>query len=305
MFAAPPAIGTTLLARLPERFHITGRTSGRYANRKFYLEGPALARDGTFYFTDVPWGRIFQITPDGELSLFLEYDGEPNGLKIHKDGRLFVADYKNGILAIDPKTKKMEPYVIQVANERLRGPNDLTFANNGDLYFTDQGNSDIQRQRGRVVRVRANGAVEIILADIESPNGLVLSPDQQSLYVAVTRTNSVWKVPLEVPPGLVGNTLVGTSGIFIQMSGGTGPDGMAVDEAGNLAVAHTGLGVLWLFSPLGEPLLRVNTCAGLSIANIVYGGNDRKTLYIVESATGSILTAQMPVAGQTMFAHMD
>ncbi len=305
MFAAPPVIATTLLACLPERFHITGRTSGRYANRRFYLEGPAIARDGTFYFTDVPWGRIFQITPDGELSLFLAYDGEPNGLKIHKDGRLFVADYRNGIITIDPKTKRIEPYVIQVANERLHGPNDLTFAVNGDLYFTDQGNSDIQRPYGRVVRVTPRGETEIILADIASPNGLVLSPDQQSLYVAVTRTNSIWKVPLDVPPGLVGNSKVGTSGIFIQMSGGTGPDGMAVDEAGNLAIAHTGLGCLWLFSPLGEPLYRVNTCAGLSIANIVYGGADRKTLYIVESATGSILTAQMPVAGQIMFAHMD
>lgn len=151
----------------------------------------------------------------------------------------------------------------------------------------------------------ADGALSLLLEYEGEPNGLVVSPDQQSLYVAVTRTNSIWKVPLEVPPGLVGNTLVGTAGIFIQMSGGTGPDGMAVDKAGNLAVAHTGLGCLWLFSPLGEPLLRVNSCAGLSIANIVYGGKDRKTLYIVESATGSILTAQMPVAGQPMFAHMD
>lgn len=305
MFAAPPVIETQLLARLPERFHVTGRISGRYANRKFYLEGPAIARDGSFYFTDVPWGRIFRITPDGVLSLFLEYDGEPNGLKIHKDGRLFVADYRNGILAVDPGTKKIERYAFQVANERLHGPNDLTFAANGDLYFTDQGNSDIQRPRGRVVRVTPAGETQIILSDIASPNGLVLSPDQQWLYVAVTRTNAVWKVPLDVPPGLVGNAQVGTSGVFIQMSGGTGPDGMAVDEAGNLAVAHTGLGCLWLFSPLGEPLYRVNTCAGLSIANVVYGGPDRKTLYIVESATGSILTAQMPVAGQTMFAHMD
>ncbi len=80
-------------------------------------------------------------TADGALSLFLEYEGEPNGLKIHKDGRLFVTDYRNGIITIDPKTRKIEPHVTQVANERLHGPNDLSFASNGDLYFTDQGNS--------------------------------------------------------------------------------------------------------------------------------------------------------------------
>jgi gluconolactonase len=303
MFAAPPVIETRVLARLPEVFHVTGRVSGRYASRKFYLEGPALARDGTFYFTDVPWGRIFQINPDGELSLFIEYDGEPNGIKIHKDGRLFVADYKNGIVIIDPHTKKIETFLKQVANERLRGPNDLNFAANGDLYFTDQGNSDILRPNGRVVRVTPEGHAEIIAENIPSPNGLVVSPDQEWLYLAVTRTNSIWKIPLSVPPGLVGHSHVGTSGVFIQMSGGTGPDGMAVDEAGNVVVAHTGLGCVWVFSPLGEPLYRVNTCTGLSISNIVYGGADRKTLYITESSSGSILTAQMPVAGQRMFSH--
>lgn len=305
MFAAPPVIETRLLARLPESFHVSGRISGRYGGRKFYLEGPALARDGTFYFTDIPGGRIFQITPDGELSLFLEYDGEPNGLKIHKDGRLFIADYRNGIMTVNLKTKKMERYCVQVANERLHGPNDLTFAVNGDLYFTDQGNSDILRPNGRVVRVKSDGSPEIIMEGIPSPNGLVLSPDQQWLYLAVTRTNSIWKVPLDVPPGLVGQAKVGTTGVFIQMSGGTGPDGMAVDEAGNIVVAHTGMGCAWVFSPLGEPLYRVNTCAGLSIANVVYGGDDRKTMYLVESATGSILTAQMNVPGQTMYSLMD
>lgn len=299
MFAAPPVIETRLLARLPEQFHVTGRVSGRYASRKFYLEGPAVAHDGTFYFADVPWGRIFRITPDGELSLFLEYDGEPNGIKIHPDGRLFVADYRNGILAIDPHTRQTERILERVANEHLRGPNDLSFASNGDLYFTDQGNSDILRPHGRVIRLRAGGEAEILMTDIPSPNGLVLSPDQEWLYVAVTRTNAVWKVPLTVPPGLASSSLVGTSGVFIQLSGGTGPDGLAVDEAGNLLVAHTGLGCVWMFSPVGEPLYRIKTCAGLSISNVAYGGADRKLLYITESATGSILTAGMPVAGYT------
>ena len=232
MYAAPPVMQTKLVGRLSAAMHVTGRVSGRYATRKFYLEGPAMARDGTLYFTDVPWGRIFRMTPDGEISLFLEYDGEPNGMKFHKDGRLFVADYSRGILAIDVATKRMEPYCLRVGNERLRGPNDLVFASNGDLYFTDQGNSDILRPHGRVVRVRADGRPEILFGGVPSPNGLVLSPDEQWLYLAVTRTNCIWKVPLEVPPGLVPNEPVGTSGVFIQMSGGTGPDGMAVDLQG-------------------------------------------------------------------------
>ncbi len=304
MYAAPPAIQTKLVGRLSPDMHVTGRVSGRYATRKFYLEGPAMARDGTLYFTDVPWGRIFRMTPDGEISLFLEYNGEPNGMKFHKDGRLFVADYSQGILTIDIATKRIEPYFLRINNERLRGPNDLVFASNGDLYFTDQGNSDILRPHGRVIRVAADGRSQILCQGIPSPNGLALSPDEQWLYLAVTRTNCIWKVALDVPPGLVPNEPVGTTGVFIQMSGGTGPDGMAVDSKGNVIVAHTGMGCLWMFSPAGEPIYRIQGCAGPSIANVTFGGPQYRTLYIVESATGSILTAELPFAGETLFSHM-
>jgi len=276
----------------------------RYGTRKLYIEGPALARDGTLYFVDIPAGRIFAMSPKGEFSILVEYDGHPNGLKIHKDGRIFIADYKNGIMFVDPAKRKVEPFLTRVANQPLHGPNDLAFASNGDIYFTDQGNSDIVRPTGRVVRVRPSGEWDILLSDLPSPNGLVLSPDEQSLYVALTRSNNIWKAPLDVPPGLAACSAVGTTGVFVQMSGGTGPDGMAVDEAGNVVVAHTGLGCVWVFSPLGEPLYRVNTCAGLSISNVVYGGPERKTLYITESSTGSILSAQMPVAGQLLYAEM-
>lgn len=157
----------------------------------------------------------------------MEYDGEPNGLKIHKDGRIFIADNRNGIIVLDLATKRVEPFVTRVANKRLRGPNDLSFSLIGDLYFTDQGNSDLQRPNGRVIRCKTDGASEIILTDIPSPNGLVLSPKEDFLYTAVTRTNNVWRTPLEVPPGMVSNSPVGTTGVFIQLSGGGGPDGMA------------------------------------------------------------------------------
>jgi gluconolactonase len=304
MFAPPPVIETRQVARLPASLHVEGRVSGRYEARKYYLEGPAIARDGTLFFTDIPGGRILRLTADNQIEIFLEYEGEPNGMKIHADGRIFVADNVYGIVWIDPETRRLHRYCDRVMNERLRGPNDLTFAMNGDIYFTDQGNSDIQRPDGRVIRIDSRtGRGEILLTDIPSPNGLVLSPDEAFLYVAVTRTNAIWKVPLTVPPGLLPTAPVGTSGVFIQMSGGTGPDGLAVDEDGNLVVAHTGFGAAWVFSPIGEPLWRVNSCAGLSVANVVYGGQDRKTLFIIESSTGSVLAAQMPVAGQRLFSH--
>ena len=70
---------------------------------------------------------------------------------------------------------------------------------------------------------------------------------------------------------------------FIQLSGGlSGPDGMAMDEQGNLAVVHAGFGTVWHFSPQGEPLARIRSCAGIRTTNIAYGGPDRRTLYITE-----------------------
>jgi gluconolactonase len=92
--------------------------------------------------------------------------------------------------------------------------------------------------------------------------------------------------------------------VFIQLSGGLGgPDGLAIDQAGNLAVAHIGLGTVWLFSHLGEPLARIRSCEGLATTNLAYGGAGNKVLYITESESGCVLTVPLEVAGQPMFSH--
>ena len=101
-----------------------------------------------------------------------------------------------------------------------------------------------------------------------------------------------------------GRAGVAKVGVFVHMSGGNGPDGMAVDLEGNLAVAHVGFGAVWLFSPRGEPIARVESCAGHHTTNVAYGGSDNRDLYITESETGSILRARMEIPGQPMYSHM-
>jgi gluconolactonase len=126
-----------------------------------------------------------------------------------------------------------------------------------------------------------------------------LNRDENILYLNVTRANAVWRLPL------LASGEVTKAGMFLQLSGGLGgPDGLAIDENGGLAVAHAGLGTVWLFNRIGEPIYRVKSCAGLGTTNIAYGGPDRKTLYITESETGCILKAQMPFAGNVMYSHM-
>jgi len=305
MYAAPPVLQTTVFARIPEKMRILGR-SNRWidvqrggAPTGCFLEGPSFDRAGNLYVVDVAWGRIFRIALDGRVELFTEYDGEPNGLKIHRDGRLFVADYRHGLMVVDPVTREVRPHLERAMLDRFKGLNDLVFASNGDIYFTDQGLTGLHDPTGCLYRLRADGRLERLLDNIPSPNGLVLNQAENVVYMNVTRGNCVWRVPL-LPDGTPYKV-----GVFIQLSGGLGgPDGLAIDSAGNLAVAHIGLGTVWLFSPLGEPLARIKSCAGLATTNLAYGGADGKTLYITESESGSVLCVRLDVPGATMFSHL-
>jgi len=303
MFEPPKIIETTVFARLPDKYRLTGKQTEwlklqrRGENLHSFLEGPSFDRAGNLYVVDVPFGRIFRISPDGTFDLVIEYDGEPNGLKIHRDGRIFIADHKNGILALDPHRGDLSTVVERSQIEGFKGPNDLVFSSLGDLYFTDQGQTGMQDASGKVYRLRANGALEKVLDGIPSPNGIVLDSKETTLFIAVTRGNCVWRAPMLLDGS------VSKVGVFIQMSGGVGPDGMAMDEAGNLAVCHPGMSATWLFSPSGEPLYRIRSCADNFPTNCAFGGPDRRSLFIVESHSGSILRAELPTPGRAMFSH--
>jgi len=298
MFAAPPVIPTNVFAALPKALRIRDRTYTRPGPyRDSFLEGPAFARDGTLYFVDVAWGRILRLSPEGRIDVVADYDGEPNGLAFHRDGRLFIADHARGLLVLDPASGVVSTLLDRPRLQRFIGLNDLLFASNGDLYFTDQGESGLQNPDGSLYCLRADGRLECLLVNIPSPNGLALTPDESVLLLAVTRANAIWRVPLTLMPG-GGITRVG---LAVQLSGGTGPDGMAMGVDGSYAVAHIGLGCAWLFSSRGEPLARIESCAGVMISNVAYGGTDRRTLFMTESESGSILTATLDVPGLRLF----
>src|SRR5579863_5785153 len=298
LFAAPPTIETHVFARVPDelRAHQNPRQQSGVP-RDCFLEGPSFDRDGNLYVTNIPYGQVFKVTPDGQFSLVVTYDGEPNGLKIHRDGRVFIADHSRGLMVIDPVIGKAEVFLDRPHRERFKGLNDLHFAKNGDLYFTDQGESGLHDPTGRLWRLRANGRLDLLLDNVPSPNGLILTPDETILYLAVTRGNAVWRVPLHQDGS------VGRVGIFIQMSGGMGPDGMAMRSEGNLAVCHVGMGSVWIFSKFGRPLYELRSCAGIATTNAAFGGPDGRSLYITESETGTVLHARLPSTGLPLFSH--
>jgi gluconolactonase len=304
MFYAPPQeITTEVFARLPEHLRVKNRRSGWAFGKGHdflhsFLEGPSFDRAGNLLVVDIPHGRVLRVSPQGEWSVVTEYDGWPNGLKIHRDGRIFIADHRLGIMQLDPATGTVTPVLGEVRREGFKGTNDLIFAANGDLYFTDQGQTGLQDPSGRVYRLRADGQVDCLLQNVPSPNGLVLSPDEKALFLAVTRANQIWRLPLH-PDGTTSKVAA-----FITLSGGlSGPDGVAIDEQGGLAVAHCGLGTVWLFDRLGEPRYRIRSCEGISTTNLAFGGTNNRSLFITESDTGTILRAEVPVAGHVMYSH--
>jgi gluconolactonase len=304
MFAPPQLIETEIFARMPDKFRRKDPDNAwAIVNRRgipvdSFIEGPSFDRDGNLYIVDIPYGRIFRISPAGEFQLVAEYDGEPNGLKIGRDGRIFITDYRHGLMMLDPRNGQVSSVLERRWSESFKGVNDLVFAGNDDIYFTDQGQTGLHDPTGRVYRLRTNGTLDLIVGNVPSPNGLVLNGAEHILYVAATRGNSIWRIPL-MPDGTASKV-----GIFVQLSASLGgPDGLAMDEEDNLAVAHAGLGAVWIFSRLGEPLYRIHSCEGLATTNVAYGGADNKSLYITESESGCVLVARVPVAGRLMVSH--
>jgi gluconolactonase len=290
---------------LPARFRRKRRTAWSDPNRAgaavdCFLEGPSFDRKGNLWCVDIPFGRIFRIDAKGEWDLAVQYDGWPNGLKIHKDGTIFVADYKKGLLKLNPKTGSIEPVLETAFSESFKGLNDLHFADNGDLYFTDQGQSGIADPSGRVWRLRGGldgkaGELQRLVQNAPSPNGVTLNSKNSQIFVAMTRSQQIWRLPL-----MAGGTPSKT-GVAIQLSGGhAGPDGIEMDAEDGLLVCHLGVGV-WRFDSNCLPTHLAH--AGKKhrlMTNIAFKG---KTLYITDSMNGEILTAEMPVPGKKMFSH--
>lgn len=285
---------------MPARFRRTGVRSewadvnqgGRLVDA--FLEGPVFDAGGNLYVADIPFGRVFRIDAQGEWSLVAEWDGEPNGMKFLATGQLLVTDYKNGLVILEVATGQVRPHLARRNSERFKGVNDLVFDSSGNLYFTDQGQTGLHDPTGRVYRLGLDGRLDLLLTNVPSPNGIVLSSDERFLYVAATRGNCVWRMPL------LSDGSVSKAGQFFTSHGPSGPDGLAMDEAGRLYVANPGLGVVWVLDRFAEPEVVLAGPRGASLTNLAFGGSDRRTLYCTDSTHGNVLVARMDVAGAAL-----
>ena len=299
MFLLKPPVVRPLdvFSSMPGKFRRTGVRShwadvnqgGRLADS--FLEGPVFDDAGNLFVTDIPFGRVFRIDPKGEWDLVAQWDGEPNGMKFLSDRELLVTDYKNGLVALDIHSGQVRPYLERRNSERFKGVNDLVFDSRGNLYFTDQGQTGLHDPTGRVYRLGTDGRLDLLLSNVPSPNGIVLSNDERFLFVAATRGNCVWRMPL------LADGSVSKAGQFFTSYGPSGPDGLAMDEGGRLLVANPGLAYVWVLGHRAEPEEVLTGVPGTSVTNLAFGGPERRTVYCTDSTNGRILVARMPHAG--------
>ncbi|MGE5093512.1 MAG: SMP-30/gluconolactonase/LRE family protein [Betaproteobacteria bacterium] len=308
-FSPPRVIQARVLTRLPDSFRKAVRTDWCDANRPgqqidSFLEGPSFDREGNLYVVDIPFGRIFRISPRLEWTLVAQYDGWPNGLAIHKDGSVWIADYRRGILRLRVSSAsgkgqglaQPEPLLTHRNSESFKGMNDLTFDSEGACYFTDQGQTGLHDATGRVYRLRATGHLDCLMSNVPSPNGIALDTTQKVLFVAVTRANAVWRGPL------LADGTTSKMGAFRTFFGASGPDGMAVDRDNRLVVAHASLGGAFVVDARGEVTHFVKSPEGSTVTNVAYRPGTSK-LVLTESETGTILEADMPAVGAPLFSH--
>ena len=247
----PQVIEARVLTRVPDSFRRKQRTDWADANKPghevdCFIEGPTFDRAGNLYIVDIPFGRIFRITPKLEWSLAVQYDGWPNGTAMHRDGSLWIADYRRGLLRLPREGADPIPVLGHRNSESFKGVNDLTFDFEGNCYFTDQGQTGLHDPSGRVYRLRAHGQLDIVIAGVPSPNGVALDATGKFLFVAVTRANQVWRGPI------LADGAISKVGAFRTFFGPSGPDGMAVDVDNRLVVAHASMGGAFVCNARGE-----------------------------------------------------
>jgi len=289
-----------------------------------FPEGPIALADGSVIVVEIRRRTLTRIDKDGRKDIVAELGGGPNGAAIGPDGLCYVCnnggftwpvvhghhvpglapdDYQGGsIQRVDLRTGRYETLYTHCNGVPLNGPNDIVFDSDGGFWFTDLGKRRARSQDiGVIYYAKADGSeIRQMVFPMDRPNGIGLSPDEKTLYVAETPTGRVWRFAIGAPGEIVhahgsyrdeqGEVLAGLPGYQLF-------DSLAVDSAGNVCVATLVNGGISVFDP-GEGHLIEHVATGdPHTTNIAFGGSDLRTAYITLSSHGKVVAMEWPRPG--------
>lgn len=287
----------------------------RVVENQVFTEGPAVDRAGNVYFTNIPTAKILKWDPNGKtLTEFRTHSGNANGLRFAMNGDLLACEVGSGRVT----RTNMTSGVISVLAEQYEGrgiqsPNDLDFDSGGRIYFSSRANNpDLAKDNSKAVyRIDPDGRIHQLLSEpeIHMPNGVVLSPDEKTLYVIEAhpsddRNRSILAFDLD-SSGSISNRRT-----LVNLYPGRSGDGMCIDREGNLYVAaglhnirndsetldtRPGIHVI---SPEGTLLTYARTPED-TITNVTFGGPDLKTLYV--TCNSYLLSIRTEIAGKLTY----
>ncbi|MDP6346420.1 MAG: SMP-30/gluconolactonase/LRE family protein [Alphaproteobacteria bacterium] len=289
-----------------------------------FPEGPVALPNGDVLVVEIARGTLSRVLPDGRIEVVAETGGGPNGAAIGPDGACYICnnggfrwhekgphlfpgfqaeDYAGGrIERVDLDTGEVEVLYRDCDGAPLCGPNDIVFDADGGFWFTDHGKfRHRDRDRTGVYYARADGSsITEAIFPVDTPNGVGLSPDEETLYVAETHACRLWAYQIAGPGQVVrgqgeapwepGRLLMGAADYRFF-------DSLAVDGGGNICVGTIVRGGITVIAPEGGEIEHLPTPGDRYATNICFGGPDLRTAYITLSSTGKLVAMDWPRPG--------
>ncbi|MBB4095875.1 SMP-30/gluconolactonase/LRE family protein [Brucella pecoris] len=277
-----------------------------------FPEGPIIMADGTVLVVEIKRGTLTRVYPDGRQEIIADLGGGPNGAAIGPDGAVYIAnnggflwmdlpdggtspygipeDYTSGsIQRVDLATGEITTLYKECDGKPLNGPNDIVFDKHGGFYFTDLGKGTSEwHHTGYLYYARIDGSyIARLRGGLQAPNGVGLSPDDKTLYVAETQTARLWAFDVENPGVLQPGPDPWTPGKLVwNASGFSWLDSLAVEADGRICVATVFNGGINIVDPAGD--YEHVALPDFVTTNICFGGSDMRDAWVTGSSSGKL-----------------
>jgi gluconolactonase len=285
-----------------------------------FPEGPVAMPDGAVILTEINGGRITRVDAAGTVTRLGPPGGGPNGIAVGPDGMLYVCnnggarylpgsfmgqgpsdDYAGGsIERVDPKTGARTTLYREVNGHRLSAPNDLVFDRQGGFWFTDLGKVRRRDQdRGAVYWARADGSeIREVIQPMVHPNGIGLSPDGATLYVAESLPGRLWAFEVAGPGAIRRQPWPSPNGgrLVCGLPDYQLFDSLAVEAGGNICCATLVRGAITVVAPDGRVVEQV-AMGDHYTTNLCFGGPDLRTAFVTLSHAGRLVSLDWPRPG--------